>query len=133
MHDIRSASRLACATIALLLFAGCATSSNKWTLWYVPNETAHGASPCKTYVFASSPGQQHFAVAKIDGWTGTNKPQGNTAVMHSGEDFTGTFALGQQTVHDDSNGYDLGVNVVYEVAPYVTAKARADADCPAHK
>ena len=105
-----------------------------WTLWYIPNEQNSGTRivrHCSTYVFASAPVPVIYEVALIRGWTGSRKPEGNTAYMHSGENFSGTLELGSDVIHDDSNGYDLSVNIVYIVSTYLAAKVRADADCPA--
>jgi len=123
-------------TLGAVAFASaCAAKAEpeQWTLWYVPNEPkpgVHLSQPCGTYVFATAPIPAEYTVAVVRGWIGPNKPQGNTAVMHSGENFLGTLELGLQTIHDDSNGYDLSVNVVYKIGTYLAAKARADADCP---
>lgn len=116
-------------------FAACATGQepDKWTLWYIPNEPKPGlrlAQTCNTYVFASAPVPVAYDVAVVNGWTGSRKPQGNTATMHSGENFSGRLGLGTNTIHDESNGYDLAVTVVYKIGTYLAAKARADADCP---
>ncbi len=132
MIDLRMAGRMLVVGVLLLGAAGCGQRAPKWTLWYIPNESrANGpqAKPCNTYVFARSPGQSSFAVAVVKGWNGSDKPTGISATMHTGEDFSGDLALGPTTIHDDSNGYDLSVDVVYVVGPYVAAKARADADC----
>ncbi|MEO6836415.1 MAG: hypothetical protein ABI231_10985 [Candidatus Tumulicola sp.] len=69
-------------------------------------------------------------MAVIKGWVGDNKPAGHSGTMHSGEDFSGPLELGAATIHDDSNGFNLAINVIYAVGTYAPAKARADADCP---
>ena len=120
---------------ALVLSGACsaAQAPAQWTLWYIPNEPKPGdriAAPCRTYVFATAPSPVEYSVAVIKGWTGASRPQGNTAIMHSGENFSGVLELGQETIHDDSNGYELSVLVVYKIGTYLAAKARADADCP---
>lgn len=104
---------------------------SRWTLWYVPNQPKPGvvlSKPCRTYVFAT-PGQTEYAVAVIKGWTDPGAPQGRDAIMYSGEDFSGSLALGPQTIHDNSNGHDLSVTVVYRVRAYLAAKMRADSSC----
>jgi hypothetical protein len=123
------------ATALASVFIACGGKQEpaKWTLWYVPNEPKPGirlARPCSTYVFASAPVPATYVVAVVKGWTGSRKPEGNTAYMHSGETFTGPIALGSDTIHDESNGYDLNVDGVYKVGTYLAAKGRADADCP---
>lgn len=120
---------------ALAFGSACSATQEpaQWTLWYIPNEPKPGdriPAPCRTYVFATAPSPVEYAVAVIKGWTGANRPNGNTAIMHSGENFSGLLTLGSETVHDDSNGYDLNVLVVYKIGTYLAAKARADADCP---
>jgi hypothetical protein len=126
------------ALTAGVLTVACAACSakqepGKWTLWYVPNEPKPGvrlAQPCHTYVFATAPVPVAYDVAVVNGWAGAHKPEGNTANMHSGESFTGPLDLGTNTIHDESNGYDVTVTVVYKIGTYLAAKARADADCP---
>ena len=120
---------------AVVLSGACSATQQpaQWTLWYIPNEPKPGdriAAPCQTYVFATAPSPVEYSVAVIKGWTGTSRPTGNTAIMHSGENFSGELDLGQETIHDESNGYDLSVLVVYRIGTYLAAKARADADCP---
>lgn len=118
-----------------LAASGCSAKAEPqtWVLWYVPNEPKPGMrlpQPCKTYVFATSPLPDEYAVATVRGWTGARLPTGNTAVTHPGEVFTGPLNVGPATIHDESNGYNLTVNVVYKIGTYLPAKGRADADCP---
>ncbi|MBV8117181.1 MAG: hypothetical protein JOY69_06410 [Candidatus Eremiobacteraeota bacterium] len=136
MNAQRAGGLLPVLVTIAFTFTGCSSTQapTKWTLWYVPDEPKPGivvrrARPCNSYVFASSPDQSTYVVAVIDGWTGTNRPQGNSAIMHAGESYAGPLELGNDVVHDDSNGYDLKVNVVYNTPSYLPAKARADADC----
>lgn len=124
--------------LGVLAIASAACSAKQepqqWRLWYIPNEpkpSAHAAQTCRTYVFATDPVPAEYAVAVIDGWTGPQRPTGNSAIMHTGESFSGPLDLGSQTIHDESNGYDVHLNVVYRIETYLAAKARADADCPA--
>lgn len=138
MNALRAVRRLVAVVALSLTFAGCSNQQNptKWTLWYIPDEPKAGmaiarAKACNAYVFASSPDQSTYVVAVIDGWTGLRRPEGNSASMHAGESYTGPLALGSDVVHDENNGYDLKVDVVYDIASYLSAKARADADCPA--
>ena len=118
-----------------LAASGCAAKADpqSWVLWYVPNEPTPGVrlpQPCRTYVFATSPLPDEYAVATIRGWTGARRPVGNTAVIHAGEVFTGPLNVGPATIYDESNGYNLTVTVVYKIGTYLPAKGRADADCP---
>ncbi len=130
---------LAAAVLALggvtLAASGCRAKADpeRWVLWYVPNEPTPGMrlpQPCRTYVFATSPLPDEYAVATIRGWTGARRPTGNTAVIHPGEAFTGPLNVGPATIYDESNGYNLTVAVVYKIGTYLPAKGRADADCP---
>jgi hypothetical protein len=134
MNDFRPAGRLLLALALSFCFVGCASApQNKWTLWYIPNEPRPGvisARPCSTYVFASAPSSNKYVVAVFKGWSGTNRPTGVSAQVHTGENFTGDFPIGNVTVHDDSSGYDMMLNSVYLVDSYMPAKVRADADCP---
>lgn len=123
-------------TRALLgvVLAVVACSSNpapsKWTLWYLPNEPkviVPLSKECHTFVFASVPDAKTFRVVQVQ--RVTTMPE-DRAFFHSGDDFSGSMELGSFTIHDDSTGYDVGVNSVYRVNAYVAAKARADADCP---
>jgi hypothetical protein len=123
-----------CAIVLACVGCSYKQEPTTWTLWYIPNEPKPGirlAPPCSTYVFASAPVPAVYEVAIVRGWTGPRKPDGNTAYMHSGENFSGPLALGSNTVHDESNGYDLNVDAIYRVSTYLAAKARADANCPA--
>jgi hypothetical protein len=131
----RSVGALLIAGLLAIAYAGCNGTQEpaKWTLWYIPNEPKPGvrlARPCSTYVFATAPVPATYAVAIVKGWTGARRPQGNSAFMHSGETFSGPLELGAYTIHDENNGYDLSVDVVYKIGTYLAAKARADADCP---
>ena len=136
MNALRAVGKpLVVATLSLL-FAGCNSTQapTKWTLWYTPNEPKPGVfiartKPCNSYVFASAPDQSTYVVAVSDGWAGPRKPEGNDAIMQTGESYTGPLELGTNTVHDENNGYDLKVRVVYDIGAYLPAKARADADC----
>jgi hypothetical protein len=134
MIDFRPAGRLLLALILSNYLVGCANASpDKWTLWYIPNEPRPGVvinRPCSTYVFASAPNQTKYVVAVFKGWSGTNRPTGVSAQVHTGENFTGDLPIGNVTVHDDSNGYDMSLDGVYIVDSYMPAKVRADADCP---
>lgn len=124
---------VALGCVVLATACGSSQPPSAWTLWYIPNEPKPGdriAAPCHTYVFATAPSPQTYSVAVIKGWTGALRPHGNTAIMHSGENFSGDLDVGSRTIHDDSNGYDLDVRVVYTIGTYLPAKARADADCP---
>ncbi len=128
------AALLALGGVALAA-SGCAAKQEpeSWVLWYVPNEPTPGMrlpQPCKTYVFATAPIPDEYAVATMKGWTGGRRPVGNSAVMHAGEVFTGPLDVGPSTVHDESNGYTLTVVVEYKARTYLPAKGRADADCP---
>jgi hypothetical protein len=136
MNVARAVARLPAVLALTLTFAGCSSTQapTQWTLWYVPNQVKPGiviphTKACNAYVFASSPDQSTYIVAVIDGWTGARRPQGNSASMHPGESYTGPLEIGTDTLHDENNGYDLKVNVVYDIAAYLPAKARADADC----
>ncbi|HEY3676877.1 MAG TPA: hypothetical protein VGK84_12900, partial [Candidatus Tumulicola sp.] len=75
-------------------------------------------------MFASAPTQTKYVVAVFKGWTGTNRPVGVSAQVHTGENFTGDLPIGNVTVHDDSNGYDMSLNSVYIVDSYMPAKVR---------
>lgn len=134
MKALRLVGRLCFLVPLALALASCVGSKpTTWTLWYVPNEPKPGVvipKPCLTYVFASEPDQTDYVVARIKGWTGSDRPTGSGARMHSGEDFSGQLDLGPATVHDESTGYDLDVDVIYKVKSYPPAGARADADCP---
>ena len=135
VQHLCSAARIFALGACVLAVAGCAAKDvpEHWTLWYVPNEPKPGfrlPQPCRTYVFATSPLPAEYAVAVMRGWTGARLPQGNTAIMHAGEEFTGALETGPATIHDESNGYTLTVNVVYKIGTYLSAKGRADADCP---
>lgn len=133
MKALRFVGRLCFVVPLAVALASCASRPTKWTLWYVPNEPKPGVvipKPCLTYVFASDPHQTDYVVARIKGWTGRDRPTGSGARMHSGEDFSGRLDLGPATVHDESTGYDLAVDVIYTVKSYPPAGARADADCP---
>jgi hypothetical protein len=113
--------------------SGADTSPAKWTLWYIPNEPKAGTDghvKCHAYLFARAPKQDRFVVAIFKGWNGPHVPPADEADSRTGEEFTGTLKLGNTVIHDDSTGYDMNVDVVYVVSPYLTAKARADADCP---
>lgn len=129
MNHAPNAVRRLLAFFATLVLAGCLNAQpTKWTLWYVPNETKTGimtGKPCQTYVFAT-PGQTEYAVAVAKGWTNPPNP---TVIVYSGEDFTGPLELGPQTIHDESNGHDLNVDVVYKIRAYMPAKLRADSNC----
>jgi hypothetical protein len=141
MNALRAVARLLVVGALSITFVACSSTQapTKWTLWYIPDEPKPGivvphTKACNSYVLASAPDQLTYVVAVVDGWTGARRPQGNTASMHAGESYTGPLELGANTLHDESNGYDLRVDVVYNVAAYLPAKARADADCgpPAH-
>ena len=115
--------------------SGCGAKQEpeNWVLWYVPNEPTPGMrlpTPCKTFVFATAPLPDEYAVATFKGWTGAHRPSGNSAVMHAGETFTGPLDVGPATIHDESNGYTLTIEVVYKIGTYLPAKGRADAACP---
>lgn len=135
MNPLRLVGRL-CFVVPLALAIACSggdAKPTKWTLWYIPHEPKPGVNApvkCRTYVFASSPKQGEFAVAVFQGWDGSHVPPENRAQSRSGEEFTGALNLGKNVIHDDSTGYDMDVNVEYLVPPYLTAKARADSDCP---
>jgi oxalate decarboxylase/phosphoglucose isomerase-like protein (cupin superfamily) len=134
MNDFRPAGRLLLALALAFCFAGCAnTPQNKWTIWYIPNEPHPGVvtnRSCSTLVFASAPNQSKYVVAVFKGWAGANRPTGVSAQVHTGENFTGDLPIGNVTVHDDSNGYNIALDSVYIVESYMPAKVRADADCP---
>ncbi len=141
MNALRAVLGLLMALGPGIGFAACSSTQapSKWALWYTPNEPKPGifvahSKPCNAYVFASSPDQSTYVVAIVDGWTGAHPPQGNSASVQTGESYTGPLELGTNTVHDDNNGHDLKVEVVYDIGTYLAAKARADADCasPAH-
>lgn len=131
-------SRIACALLLggwALAAGGCGAKKEPehWVLWYLPNEPTPGvrlAQRCNTYVFATSPLPDEYAVANVTGWTGARRPTGNTRTVHPGEAFTGPLDVGPSTIHDESNGYTLSVVVVYKIGTYLPAKGRADADCP---
>ena len=134
-RHFRFAARIVALGALALASASCSgkQDANQWTLWYVPNQPKPGEKiiqTCQTYVFATAPIPVQYTVATVKGWSGDKKPQGNTALMFSGDSFTGSLDLGPQTVHDESNGYDVNVEVVYKIGTYLAAKARADADCP---
>lgn len=132
MRNFEVAARRLLASALLFAIAGCVGAApNRWTLWYIPNQPRPGVmlnKPCHTYVFAT-PGQTEFAVAEVKGWGGQDPPKGADAKMYSGEDFTGKLDLGPQTVHDESNGHDVNVQVVYRIRAYLPAKLRADSNC----
>ena len=123
-----------CALAAVFAIAGCsAPPPSKWTVWYIPNEPKTGATLsklCHTFIFASAPDAKNFRVAVVRRVSGGRMGE-DQAYVQAGDAFSGPLALGPTTVHDDSAGYDLDVDVVYTVDAYVAAKARADADCPA--
>ena len=131
----RLGMKIAALGVLAVAWAACSSKPEpqQWRLWYIPNEPKPGlhlAQTCRTYVFATDPVPVEYAVAVIDGWTGAQRPTGNSAVMHTGETFSGSLNLGPEAIHDQSNGYDVHLNVVYRVDTYIAAKARADADCP---
>ena len=132
MNLVKTAGSWLLAFLSLCLAAGCANAQpTRWTLWYVPNQPKPGVvlrKPCHTYVFAT-PTQTEYVVAVIKGWSDPSAPQGPDAVMYTGEDFSGSLALGPQTIHDVSNGHDLNVDAVYRVRAYTPAKLRADTAC----
>ncbi|MGA8533394.1 MAG: hypothetical protein WB615_04745 [Candidatus Tumulicola sp.] len=135
MKDLRLIAKRFIAGVLAVACVACSAKqqSDKWTLWYSPNEPKPGvklALVCHTYVYASAPVPAVYTVAHVNGWTGSRRPEGNTATMHSGETFSGPLELGTDTIHDENNGYDLSVDVVYKIGTYIAAKARADADCP---
>ncbi len=141
MNALRAVGRLLVVVAPSIIFAACSSTQapNKWTLWYTPNEPKPGTfvahfKPCNTYVFASSPDQSTYVVGLVDGWTGPRHPRGNSATIQTGESYARALELGTGTVRDENNGYDLKVDIVYDVAAYLPAKARADTDCstPAH-
>ncbi len=61
---------------------------------------------------------------------GTAKSKKSAVYLNTGDVFNGPLELGPGTIHDDSAGYDLSVDVVYTINSYLMAKSRADADCP---
>lgn len=132
MNDQHHAARPLLAFAMLFALAGCLSAQpSQWTLWYVPNQPKPGvrlAKSCDAYVFATT-GQTEYAVALFRGWNGRQPPARFGDTMYSGEDFSGTLALGSQVLHDESSGYNLNVNVIYRVRAYIPAKLRADAQC----
>ncbi|HEY1653791.1 MAG TPA: hypothetical protein VGF86_01605 [Candidatus Tumulicola sp.] len=129
MNYAQPAGRRLLVFAMTLLLAGCLNARpSKWTLWYVPGQPKPGivlSKTCQTYVFAT-PGQTEFAVAVAKGWVNPPSPD---VRMYNGEDFTGTLELGSQTIHDESNGRDLNVDVIYKIRAYIPAKLRADSNC----
>jgi hypothetical protein len=121
------------AGIAIWVLAGCASNQTpKWTLWYIPNGTTAGiklSKVCHTLIFASAPDAKTFRVVVMKRLATTGIDE-NQAYLQAGDNFTGLLDLGPATVHNDSSGYDINVDVVYKIDSYVAAKARADADCP---
>lgn len=134
MHPNQLIRRLCAAAVLSLACSACASQQpSRWTVWYSPGEPKPGvklALHCNTYVFATAPVPVTYDVAVVQGWTGARRPSAKAAAMHSGETFSGPLDLGSHTIHDESNGYDLNVDVVYTIGTYLSAKARADADCP---
>ncbi len=132
----RFASRLAVVGAFVGSVTGCAaqaSSPTAWTLWYVPNEPRQGvtlAKLCHTFVFSNPPDAKTFRVVTVKGLSGSGKIQESDAYISTGDAFDGPLALGQGTIHDDNAGYDLRVDVVYTIDSYLSAKSRADADCP---
>jgi hypothetical protein len=136
----RFASRLVVAGALVCAITGCAaqaSSPTTWTLWYVPNEPRQGvtlAKLCHTFVFSNPPDAKTFRVVTVKDLSGSGKVQESDAYINTGDAFDGPLDLGQGTIHDDNAGYDLKVDVVYKIDSYMSAKARADADClpPTH-
>ncbi len=118
---------------AVVAIAGCsANQPPKWTLWYIPNEPKGGvtlAKLCHTFIFASAPEPKTFRVAVVKQLSGGRIGE-QQAYLQAGDAFSGPLELGPASIHDESTGYDLNVDVVYKIDAYVAAKARADADCP---
>jgi hypothetical protein len=117
----------------VLAVAACSgNQAPKWTLWYIPNEPKTGVTLsklCHTFIFANAPAASSFRVVTVRHLSG-GKIGEDQAYLQAGDSFTGPLELGPETIHDDSTGYDLNVDVVYKIDAYVAAKARADADCP---
>jgi hypothetical protein len=116
----------------MLAVSACSAGEpSKWTLWYVPNEpkTAVTLSRlCHTFIFANAPEANTFRVVVVRHLQG--RLTEDEAYFQAGDNFSGPLDLGPASVHDDSTGYDVNVDVVYRVNSYKAAKARADADCP---
>jgi hypothetical protein len=100
--------------LLLLLVVACAkptpTPTPKWTLEYLPN------GPCHVWVLSNKfrgGDSIGYVVIKSKGWTVEHGPKNGNADIFQGEDFSGALPLGFATLHDDSNGYDLSVDVVY--------------------
>jgi hypothetical protein len=121
------------ALVACALISACsANTPPKWTLWYIPNEPKTGVTLsklCHTFIFANAPEAKSFRVVTVRHLAG-GKIGEDQAYIQAGDSFTGPLELGPVTIHDDSTGYDLNVEVVYRIDSYIAAKARADADCP---
>ncbi|MGA8534372.1 MAG: hypothetical protein WB615_09730 [Candidatus Tumulicola sp.] len=113
--------------------SGCnAAQQPKWTLWYIPNEPKVGVTLsklCHTFIFASAPDAKNFRVVTVKHIVGGKVGEAQ-AYLQAGDSFSGPLELGPATIHDESTGYDLNVDVVYQIEAYTAAKARADADCP---
>ena len=89
-----------------------------------------GQQPCKTIMLVSGDSTK-YAVVIVKGWVGSRKPSTGSRNMYQGEDFSGLLDFGPATLHDDSNSYDLNVEVIYKSDSYEAAKARTDAACGA--
>jgi hypothetical protein len=125
------------ALAAIYVLASCSSSIPKWSVSYMepslplPSPLPRGLTPsppCLTYVFGRA--GPDFAVATVKGWAENRVGPSNTTVL-LGENFSGPLELGSATIHDDSNGYDLNVEVIYKTDSSTTAKAKADATCAA--
>jgi len=131
----RFASRLAVVGAFGCALTACSAQAppTNWTLWYIPNVPKHGdtlARLCHTFVFSNPPEAKTFRVVTVKGLGGGGKVGETDAYMGTGDAFSGPLQLGPASIHDDSAGYDLRINVVYTIDSYLMAKARADADCP---
>jgi hypothetical protein len=134
MNGLGTKQGLLVAAFLGIVVAGCGTKEPpKWTLWYIPNEPKSAAtlsSLCHTLVFGRPSDAKNFRVAVVRGVTGNPHIDENHAYARTGDSFTGQLDLGQATVNDDNTGYDLKLDVVYDINSYLMAKTRADADCP---
>ncbi len=131
----RFASRLAVVAAFSCALTGCAAQAppTNWTLWYIPNESKAVVTLsklCHTLVFSNPPDAKTFRVVTVRGLGGSGKIVESGVFLSTGDAFNGPLELGPATIHDESTGSDLRVDVVYTIDSYLNAKTRADADCP---
>jgi hypothetical protein len=145
---VRAIGVLLATVVAVSVLTNCtakpkpaATPNQTWVLVNIPARRSlpigpppsppagFGAAtePCQVLVLSAL--YLGYAVAVLKGPAGEHKPPSGTS-MYKGEEFSvGTLELGPATVHDDSNGYDFNIEVLYKTADYEGAISRADAAC----